>query len=63
MKRSFLIFLSSTVAATVAFAQPASRPPRDPAALETVSVNGTGEVTLTPDRYTFNVGVQTQAAE
>src|SRR5258706_5463356 len=62
MKRSFLISLALTVAATAAFAQPASRPPREPAELETVSVNGTGEVTLTPDRYTFNVGVQTQAA-
>jgi len=62
MKRSFLISLALTVAATAALAQPASRPPREPAELETVSVNGTGEVTLTPDRYTFNVGVQTQAA-
>ncbi len=62
MKRIFLMFLPLTITATVAFAQPAGRPPREPAELETVSVNGTGEVTLTPDRYTFNVGVQTQAA-
>ncbi|HEX3110970.1 MAG TPA: SIMPL domain-containing protein, partial [Thermoanaerobaculia bacterium] len=30
-----------------------------PAPLETVTVTGTGKATLTPDRYSFNVGVQT----
>ncbi|MBV8518529.1 MAG: SIMPL domain-containing protein [Acidobacteria bacterium] len=29
---------------------------------ETVSVTGTGRVALTPDRFTFNVGVQTMSA-
>ena len=48
-------------AAAVAFAQPATVPPREPAPLETVSVTGTGRVTLVPDRFSFNVGVQTSA--
>lgn len=33
-----------------------------PVPLETVTVTGTGKATLTPDRYSFNVGVQTVAA-
>jgi len=48
-------------AATASFAQPATMPPREPASPETVSVTGTGRVTLVPDRFTFNVGVQTNA--
>lgn len=32
-----------------------------PAFLETVTVTGTGKAKLTPDRYSFNVGVQTVA--
>lgn len=43
-------------------AQPATYPPREPALIETISVTGMGKVTVTPDRYTFNVGVQTVGA-
>jgi uncharacterized protein YggE len=56
-------FLSAVflVAATATFAQsPASVTPFAPQA-ETVSVTGIGRTTLTPDRYTFSVGVQTIA--
>jgi len=35
--------------------------PREAAAWQTVSVTGTGRVTLTPDRASFTVGVQTVA--
>ena len=60
MKRLFLSLALSTMAVTAA-AQPATQPPREAASFETVSVTGTGRVTLTPDRFSFNVGVQTQA--
>ena len=53
MKR-FLLSLSSIVLATIALGQPASHAP-----IEAVTVSGTGRATLTPDRFTFNVGVQT----
>lgn len=56
-------FLSTflMVAATVTYAQsPAPSPLFAPPA-ETVSVTGSGRTTLTPDRYTFSVGVQTIA--
>ncbi len=48
-------------AATASFAQPATMPPHPPGPPETVSVTGTGRVTLVPDRFMFNVGVQTNA--
>jgi len=60
MKRLFLSLALSTTAVAAA-AQPATQPPREAASFETVSVTGTGRVTLTPDRFSFNVGVQTQA--
>lgn len=52
-------FLSAffLAAATAAFAQAPALGP----SIETVSVTGTGHATLTPDRYTFSVGVQTIA--
>ena len=51
----------AVLAATV-LAVPAAAPaPAAPAAIETVSVNGTGRVELTPDRAVFTVGVQTMA--
>lgn len=53
MKR-FLILVSIFCAAAV-FAQNATPQP------ETVSVTGNGHATVTPDRYSFNVGVQTLA--
>jgi uncharacterized protein len=60
VKVLFLSLALGTIAVT-ATSQPATRPPREAASFETVSVTGTGHVTLTPDRFTFNVGVQTQA--
>jgi len=48
-----LIFVTLALIATSAFAQVA--PP------ESITVGGTGRVTLRPDRFTFNVGVQTVA--
>lgn len=60
MKR-FLPLATFLYAATV-FAQPATVSPREPALIETISITGTGKVTVTPDRYTFNVGVQTVGA-
>ena len=51
MKR-FLV-LSSLILACAAFAQTAP--------FESVSVSGTGRVTVAPDRYSFTVGVQTIA--
>ncbi len=56
MKR-FLLFLLAVPLA----AQPATQPPRDHGMPETVSVTGTGRATLTPDRFSFTVGVQTMA--
>jgi uncharacterized protein len=49
-------FLFAALIATSAFAQP--QPPRQ---LETVTVSGTGRAIVTPDRFTFQVGVQTVA--
>ena len=58
--------LIATIAAAFfggAFALQAQTPPgpvpREAAAWQTLSVTGTGRVTLTPDRGTFTVGVQT----
>jgi uncharacterized protein len=48
-------FLTTFFIATAAFAQP--MPPMP----ESVTVSGTGRVTLVPDRFTFTVGVQTNA--
>ena len=56
MKR-FLIFAMSFAVSVTAFAQTA--PPREPAPVDTVSVTGTARVTTTPDRFSFNVSVQT----
>lgn len=61
MKGLFVSLVLGTVALT-ASAQTATQPPHDTASLETITVTGTGHVTITPDRFSFNVGVQTQAA-
>ncbi len=58
-------FLSAAIAAAIcvtAMAQPATavREPV-PGAMETVSVSGNGHASVTPDRFTFTVGVQTVA--
>lgn len=49
-------FLFAALIATSAFAQP-----QPPMQMETVSVSGTGRAIVTPDRFTFQVGVQTVA--
>ncbi|HEX9981655.1 MAG TPA: SIMPL domain-containing protein [Thermoanaerobaculia bacterium] len=63
MKR-FLPTLALTLATTAALAQSAaaqSPAPRDVAMPETISVTGSGRTSLTPDRFSFSVGVQTIA--
>ena len=57
--KTFIATIAFSAAAVAAFAQ--SVPPREGPLPETVSVTGTGRVTLVPDRFTFNVGVQTSA--
>lgn len=47
------------VAASLIAQTPPPPTPRDSALVETISVTGTGDVTLTPDRVIFNVGVDT----
>ena len=54
----FLVFLAFAVPLV---AQPVSNAPREGAIVDTVSVTGTGRVRLQPDRFSFTVGVQTQA--
>ena len=56
MKR-FLFTLAATFFAGGVLAQ--SPTPVAPQLVESVSVTGTGRVTLVPDRFTFQVGVQT----
>ena len=56
MKR-FLAIIAAFIAATAALAQTAPPSP----AIESVTVSGTGRTQLTPDRFTFMVGVQTVA--
>ena len=57
--KTILATIAFSAAAVAAFAQ--SAPPREGPLPETVSVTGTGRVTLVPDRFSFNVGVQTSA--
>lgn len=56
MKR-FLIASMTVAVSMTAFAQ--SMPPRESAPVDTVSVTGNARVTTTPDRFSFNVSVQT----
>lgn len=56
MKR-VLIYAFVAAASVSAFAQ--TMPPREPAPVDTVSVTGTSRVNTTPDRFSFNVSVQT----
>ena len=58
--KSFRFLLILAFAAPL-FGQPASNAPREGAIIDTVSVAGTGRVRLQPDRFSFTVGVQTQA--
>lgn len=59
MKR-FLFTIAAIMTAAAAFGQ--SQTPVAPTLVESVSVTGTGKVTMVPDRFTFQVGVQTVAA-
>lgn len=56
--KNFVLFL--LLAAPLA-AQPTPQMPPQTPPPETISVSGTGHATLTPDRFTFTAGVQTQA--
>ena len=60
MERFRLFLIAVSIAAPLA-AQPATQPPRESGMPETVSVTGNSRVQLTPDRFSFNVGVQTMA--
>lgn len=57
MKR-FLITLTTLLVATASFAQATTR---IDATVDSVTVGGRGQATVTPDRFMFNVGVQTLA--
>ena len=54
-------FLPLLLLAAPLAAQTVTQPPREVAFAETISVTGTGKATLTPDRFSFTVGVQTTA--
>jgi uncharacterized protein YggE len=56
MKR-FLVSLLTIAGATAVLAQT----PAPPQPMETVTVSGTGRSSVTPDRFTFTLGVQTVA--
>jgi uncharacterized protein len=57
MKRFLFAALMLTATAAVAQMNPQPAPP--PHVVDTVTVTGTGRSSVTPDRFTFNVGVQT----
>ena len=59
MKR-FLLQIAIVVVSMSAFGQTATAP-REPAPVDTISVTGTGHVSLTPDRFSFTATVQTMA--
>lgn len=60
MKRFLMTALATAVAAG-AFAQSGTVAPRDAGTEETISVSGTGRVTLVPDRFSFTATVMTLA--
>lgn len=59
-------FLSVLIVALTASAALAQMPPQTisaaPALVETITVTGTGRSNVTPDRFTFSVGVQTMGS-
>lgn len=58
--KTFLIVATLLSASVPMGAQPVPAP-REPAWMESVSVSGTARTSVTPDRVTFTVGVQTAA--
>jgi uncharacterized protein YggE len=63
MKTFLGVTLITLTAATAALAQPAGQPPPPrPGFVNTVTVSGTGRSSVTPDRFSFTVGVQTVGA-
>jgi len=65
MKRFLGVTLITLTAATAALAQPAGQPPGmppRPGFVNTIAVSGTGRSTVTPDRFSFTLGVQTVGA-
>ena len=62
MKRFLLTTIAAATIATTGIAQDTMhREPGSPFMPQSVSVSGTGRSTVTPDRFSFNVGVQTVA--
>jgi hypothetical protein len=59
--KSFRFLLILALLASPLMAQTVSNAPREAALLDTVSVTGTGRVRTQPDRFSFSLGVQTQA--
>jgi uncharacterized protein YggE len=60
MKKTALCIAILTAAPLLAQA-PVSPPPREAALVETISVTGSADVQLTPDRVIFSIGVDTTA--
>lgn len=61
MKRFLPILLIALMATGLVAQQPAAAAGQ-PAWLQTITVSGTGKTIVTPDRFTFSVGVQTVGA-
>lgn len=59
--RNLIVLTSILIASCLSAQVPSSTPPREPAMIETVSVTGSSKIPLTPDRVTFNIGVETSA--
>jgi uncharacterized protein YggE len=58
MRNTRIALAALALAAPAAAQTPPTPAPREAAAVETVSVSGIGRATLTPDRASFTVGVQ-----
>ena len=59
MKRFLTLLMALTTAGAASAQTVTPAAPPTIIAAETISVSGTGRSTVTPDRFTFNVGVQT----
>ncbi len=62
MKPIYLALVAALIPLASMAQTPPSAVPREPAFVQTISVSGTGRVSLTPDRISFTVGVETMAA-